>query len=67
MTLHFKVNSLVILGLVNRLNNFALLTLAEFDLIDTFPGWVGGAKLSLKTNSAQLKLKLGLSLAKTKT
>ena len=55
----------MILGLLNKLINFALLSLAEFDNFDTFPGWmgVGGAKLRLKTNSAQLKLKLGLSLA----
>jgi hypothetical protein len=26
-------------------------------------GWVGGVKLKLKLNSAQLKLELGLSLA----
>ena len=40
--------------------------MAEFDHFDTFPEWVGvgGAKLRLKTNSALLKLKLGLSLAK---
>ena len=37
--------------------------MAEFDHFDTFPGRVGGAKLRLKPNSAQLKLKLGLSLA----
>ena len=55
----------MILGLLYKLINFALLSLAEFDHFDTFPGWVGGAKLRLKTNSAQLKLKLGLSLAKS--
>jgi hypothetical protein len=27
-------------------------------------GWVGGVKLKLKLNSAQLKLEFGLSLAK---
>jgi hypothetical protein len=29
-------------------------------------GWVGGVKLKLKLNSAQLKLEFGLSLAKMK-
>ena len=63
----------MILGLLSKLINFALLSLAELDQFDTFPGWVGGwvgggAKLRLKTTSAQLKLKLGLSLAiKTKS
>jgi hypothetical protein len=30
-----------------------------------FPGWLGGVKLKLKLNSAQLKLEFGLSLAIT--
>ena len=57
----------MIFGLLNKVINFALLSLAEFDHFDIFPGWVelGGAKLRLKTNSAQLKLKLELSLAKS--
>ena len=40
--------------------NFILLSLALFGYIDTFPGWVGRAKLRLKPISAQLKLKLDL-------
>ena len=32
----------MILGLLNKLINFALLSLAEFDHFDTFPGWGGG-------------------------
>ena len=59
------MNSLMKLGLLNKLINFALLCMAEFDHFDTFPGWVGGAKLRLNTNKAQLKLKLGQSLAKS--
>ena len=31
----------MILGLLNKLINFALLSLVEFDHFDTFPGWVG--------------------------
>ena len=31
----------MILGLLNKLINFALLSLAEFDHFDTFPVWVG--------------------------
>ena len=60
--MNFKVNNLLILGLLN----FVLVSLAEFGHFDTFRGWigVGGVKLKLKTNSAQLKLKLGLSLEK---
>ena len=61
--LNFKVNNLKILGLLNKLINFALLRLAEFDQFDSFSGGVGGggeAKLRLGTNSVQL----GLSLAK---
>ena len=55
----------MILGLLNNLSNFALLSLVKFDQFYTLLGWVagGGPKLRLKTNSAQLKLKLGLSLA----
>ena len=49
-----------------KLITFALLSQAVFDHFGTFPvGWVGGwGKSRLKTISAQLKLKLGLSLAK---
>ena len=36
--LNFKVNNLKILGLLNKLINFALLSLAEFDQFDSFPG-----------------------------
>ena len=48
--------------------NFALLSLAVFGHFDTFlDGWVMGGrvegKLSIKTNSAKLKLMLRLSLA----
>ena len=50
-------------GLRIKLVNFTLLSLALFGYIDTFPGWVGRAKLRLKSISAQLKLKLGLGLA----
>ena len=39
--MEFKVYSLMILGLRNKLINFALLSMAEFDHFDTFPGWVG--------------------------
>ena len=57
--------SLMTCDLLNMLTNFALLSLAEFDHFNTFPGWVAGAKLRLSTNTAQLKLKLGLNLTKT--
>ena len=43
--------------------NFVLIRLSIFGHFDTFPG-VGGGKLRIKTISAQLKLKLGLGLAK---
>ena len=46
--------------------NFVLIKLSIFGHFDIFPGvgeWVGGGKLRLKTISAQLKLKFGLSLA----
>ena len=39
--LNFKVNNLKILGLLNKLINFALLSLAEFDQFDSFPGGGG--------------------------
>ena len=48
--------------------NLAILPSLSFyySLVHYFPGWVGGSteKLRIKTISAQLKLKLGLSLAK---
>ena len=56
MVVVVEIGSLMVLGLLNKLINFALPFLY-------FP-WVGGAKFRLKTNSAQLKLKIGLSLAK---
>ena len=47
--------------------NLAILPSLSFyySLVHYFPGWVGGSteKLRIKTISAQLKLKLGLSLA----
>ena len=56
----------------NQANQLCFLSLAVFRHFDTFPdGWVGGwvvewvgKKSRIKTNSAQLKLKLRLSLAK---
>ena len=54
--------NLMILSLVINLINFAFLSLAEFGHFDTFPGGWGISRL--KTISAQLKLKLGPSLAK---
>ena len=54
-----------ILDLHINIIHFALQCLAWFGLFDTFPGWVGRAKPRLKTISAQLKLKFGLSLAKS--
>ena len=39
--LNFKVNNLKILGLLNKLINFALLSLAEFDQFDLFLGGWG--------------------------
>ena len=69
--LSFKVNNLMILGLLNKLINFAFINLAEFDHFNTLPGWVGlvewvdggGRELRLKTNSAKPKLKTGPDLA----
>ena len=52
----------MIMGVLNKLINFDLLSLAEFGHFDTFPGWMV-QNWDLKTNSAQLKLKLELSLA----
>ena len=65
LKLNVKVINLLILGLLNKLINFAFINLAEFDHFNTFPGWVdaGGRDLRLKTNSAQLKLKTGAELA----
>ena len=48
-------------GLVIKLEYFTILILALFGFIDTFPGWTGGWVGRAK--SAELKLKLGLSLA----
>ena len=65
-----KFITLVIWGLLANLINFSFLCLVVFGRFDTFldgwwvGGWVGGwGKSRLKTISAQLKLKLGLSLA----
>ena len=51
----------MILGLLYKLINFALLSLGELVQFDTLPGW---EKLWLKCTSSQVKLKLGLSLIK---
>ena len=52
----------MILGLLYKLINFALLSLGELVQFDTLPGW---EKLRLKCTSSQVKLKLGLSLIKS--
>ena len=56
----------MILGLLISLISFALQSFAMFGRFHTFLGpGVDGAKLRLMTISAQLRLKLGLSLANT--
>ena len=56
----------MICGILINLINFAFLSLAVFGHFDTFPdGQLGGEKIKNKDqNSAYLKLKLRLSLAK---
>ena len=49
--------------------NFVLVSLIKLGYFGTFPGWWGEGvgewgKSRIRTNPAQLKLKLGLSLAK---
>ena len=56
---HTKLINLLLQGPDNMLINFDFLSLAELDHFDTFPR--GEAKLRLKTNSVQLKMKFGLS------
>ena len=78
MKIHdLKLITLVIWGLYTNVINFTLLCLVVFSHFHTFldgwkGGWVGGCvggwlggwgKSILKTVLAQLKLKLGLSLA----
>ena len=61
--------NLIIFGLVINLNNSDLLCFALNSYFLTFPGgggWLGWGKSRLKTISVRLKLKLGLSLQKTK-
>ena len=60
----------MILGLLNKLINFALLSLAVFDQFDTFPGvdgwgWVGGwGKIKNKDPLSPAEAETGAELGK---
>ena len=51
------------------LTNFALLSLAEYDHFDTFPGWVGGwlsgwGKIEIKDQLSPAETETGAELGK---
>ena len=55
----------MILGLLNKLINFALLSLAEFDHFDTFPGWVGEwGKIEIKDQLSPAEAEVSAELGK---
>ena len=62
----------MILGLLSKLINCALLSLAELDQFDTFPGWVGGwvggwGKIEIKDQLSPAEAETGAELGKTLT
>ena len=59
-----QINPVDYMRLTLEHDQLCLIRLSIFGHFDTFPG-MGGGKLRIKTTSAQLKLKLGLSLATT--